>query len=87
MIWQILAAALGGLVAHQTIHVTARISHGWRNLAEHAVGVVGAYPFFLIFRRSLRNGVDRSDSAYWLAFLWFGAGVALGWLVDTLRGE
>jgi hypothetical protein len=85
MIIEILVSVVAGLAAHQTISITARMPDGWRNIVEHAIGVTGAYPVFLLFRRRLGNGRDRSDAAYWLAFLWFGMGVALGWLVDTFN--
>jgi len=72
-----------GLLAHQTRRVTCNLPHGWRNLSEHVIGVVAAFPAFLLFRRKLRNGKDRSDVAWWLAFLGVGLGVAGGWLLDT----
>lgn len=83
MIVEFLASILGGIAAHQTRRITEQLTPGWRNITEHGVGVLCVYPFFLWFRRSLRNGKDRSDAAYGMAFLGVGIGVAFGWLIDT----
>lgn len=85
MIWEILIAAVTGFVTHQSIAVTARMPDGWRNLTEHAIGVAAAYPLYLLFRRRFTNG-NGANASYWLAFVFVGMGVALGWLLDTLHG-
>lgn len=84
MIIEFILSVVIGLVAHQSITVTARMPDGWRNIVEHAVGVTATYPAFVLFRRRLKNGTG-AEAAYWLAFLGVGIGVALGWLIDTLR--
>lgn len=83
MIWEMLAAIGMGFVAHQTILITARMPIGWRNITEHIIGVTAAYPSFLLFKRRLTNG-NGASAAYWLGYIFFGMGVAVGWLVDTL---
>jgi len=78
---------LVGLLLHQTASITHKMPP--EQLSGTTVGVLGTLPLFSLWLRRLdgiKNPYTRATSAYLLAFLGVGSGVALGWLVDTLFG-
>jgi membrane associated rhomboid family serine protease len=83
------AAALAGYAAHQT-HRWFEMSFngGLGLLARYAFGVSLVYQFARSIFQSLDGEDDmrRFDLAWWGAFVPFGAGVLIGWIVDRSRG-
>jgi uncharacterized membrane protein AbrB (regulator of aidB expression) len=82
-----LAAAIGGLLLHQTASVTHKMPKGWQQLAGTAIGVEGTFPFFVLFLRRMglhKDKIFMISLAYQAVFLAVGCGVALGWVLDTL---
>ena len=86
-------AILGGLLSHQTkiIIDTAVAAPGWNRLTTATAGVFLAYPFVEYFTLTLCDHYLEIDVprmrpllrlGYFGAFLFFGLGVALGWLID-----
>lgn len=90
LIVELLIAMAGGFVMHIARRKTNKMPHGWRELTNYAMGVAGSFPFVWIFWRGVGEEVKPSKRgfiAYLLGFLGVGAGVALGWLVDTFTGK
>jgi hypothetical protein len=89
LIAEILLASTGGLLLHQAKRITIRAPHGWRELTDHTIGVVGTLPFAWLFWRRLDTAKPphRAIAACLLAFLCVGIGVAFGWLLDTLQDK
>lgn len=90
MLIETILAMLGGFGLHQTKRVVDHMPTGWDRLASFAIGVAGALPFVALFWTRLGDEVKpakRGFTAYLLGFLTVGCGVALGWLVDSLRNE
>lgn len=86
MIFDFLIDVFLGLVLHQSRHVTEKLPDGWRDLTDHAVGVVGTSPAYVFHWHRLKNVTDpfeRGFLAFVLSFCGVGSGVALGWLLDT----
>lgn len=84
-------ASVAGYAAHLLRRYTDSLAHGWRDLSNYAIGIVGAFPFALLFYRSQprdeRDNSNRFIVAYIMAFVSFGAGVVFGWLLDTVASE
>ena len=81
---------LGGLLLHQTRRVVERMPSGWERLASYAIGAAGAFPFIGLFWSRLGDEVKpvkRGFAAYLMGFLSVGAGVALGWILDSLKKD
>lgn len=84
-IWSFLA----GLGLHQTASFTRKLPHGWEQLAGTTIGVIGTSPLFVLWLKKLngtRNPFTWAVSAFFLAFLGVGSGVAFGWTLDTIFG-
>lgn len=82
-----LAAAVGGLLLHQTASITHKMPKGWQQLAGTTIGVEGTFPFFVLFLKRLgynKDAIFMVSLAYQAVFLAVGCGVALGWIIDTL---
>lgn len=84
MINKILIATLGGLAGHQSRRFTRHMEPGWRNLIEHAVGGALLLPFLLMFIDNDEHHREKTTLAYLAALFSVGAGVALGWILDSL---
>jgi len=85
MITKILIASLGGLAGHQSRRFTRNMEPGWRNLIEHAVGGALLMPFVVLFLDTDdKTQNERVTFAYVTALFSVGAGVALGWIIDSL---
>lgn len=87
----IVMASVAGYVAHQTRRYTDILAHGWRDLVNYAIGVVGSIPFAVLLLRlqPRQDGDDESRClvAMIIGFVSFGAGVVLGWLLDTINTQ
>lgn len=87
---EIILTTLAGFLAHRGKRYTDRFPDGWRELANYSIGVAAVLPFVGLTWRGLRGvkgEAKRGALAYLLAFFSFGAGVAAGWVADTLKGE
>jgi len=85
----LLSAALGYMM-HQSANYTDKLPDGWRELTDHAVGVVFSLPAFILWFIRLRdvdNLMNRAVLAYVCSFAGVGSGVAAGWMVDTFTGK
>jgi len=92
MIPTLISAVLGGFIAHKSNDVFDSMpgvfSGGWREITGHIIGVLGAYPFLEMLYPAF--GIPRSlfpklRASYLIAYMFFGIGVALGWLYDTIQ--
>jgi len=89
MLREALWIAAYGFAAHQTRNLVERIEHeSWDRLTSYSVGLVLWYLAFRVILRRTAQPVDLKhvDAAFALSALAFGAGTALGWFVDFLRG-
>jgi len=94
MIVLMLISIVGGLVIHQTRRFTDSLARGWSDMTNDAIGVLAAFPFAFLFYRWTRpndGGVTMDEDAkftiaYFFGFVFFGIGVVLGWLIDTIKG-
>ena len=84
MMIESLLATVGGFFMHQLRRITEKFPNGWEQLTSYVIGVLGVLPFFLLFVRRLKKREYRCFISFVFAFLFAGAGVALGWLVDTM---
>jgi hypothetical protein len=85
----ILSSVLGFLL-HQTRRYTDPLPHGWRELTNYAVGVVGTGPAFILWWARLRdvsNPLNRAFLAFLLSFTGVGSGVAAAWMLETLQED
>ncbi len=75
-----LLAGVVGYHAHKLREPTERFANGWGSLARRVIGVVMVYPFAKALYHKA-GGVDGEafTVGYWLAYLPFGIGNALGW--------
>lgn len=67
---------------HFTYLLTGRLSSGWSQLSAYTLGVIFAFPFVSIIHDDLADIKDpqkRFTAAYFLAYLAFGVGTAIGW--------
>lgn len=90
LIVELIVATIGGFILHLFRGHTNRMLHGWRELTNYAMGVAGSFPFVWLFWRGIGEDVKpgkRGFMAYLLGFLGVGAGVALGWVVDTFKED
>lgn len=72
---------------HQTKKHTDAMPYGWDRLASYTIGIVGTYPFVMLFWQRLKGNKHRSSLAYLLGFLGVGVGVAAGYWLDTVDQE
>ncbi len=74
-------AATAGYLAHQLRGHTERFANGWASMARHVIGVVCVFPFALLVFKETEGAqpAARFTAAYFLAFLFFGIGNAIGW--------
>lgn len=89
MIFRLSLATLTGCVAHLTYTVTGALPNGLSQLVAYTLGVSFAYPFVQATHDDLsdiQNPHTRLFSAYFLTYLAFGAGTALGWRIYPLPG-
>ena len=87
---ELLIASLSGLILHQSTRYTDRMPDGWRELSNYAIGVSGSLPIIGLFwwrLAEIKTPWKRAFVSYLLGFLGVGAGVAGGWLIDTIRRE
>jgi polyferredoxin len=71
-----------GYFAHWTYLLTGRLSNGWSQLSAYTLGVLFAFPFVAIIHNDLadiKEPKKRLTAAYFLAYLAFGIGTAIGW--------
>ena len=80
-------SALAGFGLHQTASITHKMPEGFEQIFGTTIGVVGTSPIFAMWLRRLsgiKNPFTWAISAFFLAFLGVGCGVAFGWLIDTI---
>lgn len=88
MIFDLIISAIFGLAAHQTRRITEVMPHGWQNLSEHAIGVLGLlvlWPHWYSRLTGFEHGKKRGWVSLALSALGFGIGVAAGWVADGER--
>lgn len=89
MIVHLLLGMMGGYFGHFTYMLTGRLSVGWSQLSAYTLGVVFAFPFVLVIHHDLediRKPSRRLTAAYFLAYLFFGIGTAVGWVLHPDLG-
>lgn len=82
MILHLLITVACGYFCHWTYLLTGRLSDGWSQLSAYTLGVIFAFPFVAIVHSDLADIEDprkRLTAAYFLAYLAFGVGTAIGW--------
>jgi hypothetical protein len=85
----LLSAALGGFL-HQTRHYTDHLPHGWREMTNYSLGVIGTGPAYILWwlrLKDVNNPLNRAFLAFILAFIGVGSGVAAGWMLDTFQSD
>ena len=92
MIPTLIVDIFGGFVTHRVNDVFDSLPHvfsgGWREITGHIVGVLATYPFLEMIYVTFgipRELFNKLRAAYLMAFTFFGVGVALGWLYDTVK--
>lgn len=92
MIPTLITSSLGGFLTHRVndlFDVLPRVfSGGWREITGHIVGVLATYPFVELLYHAFdvpRELYPKLRAAFLMAFTFFGVGVALGWLYDTIQ--
>jgi polyferredoxin len=76
-----------GYFAHFTYLLTGRLSCGWSQLSAYTLGVLFAFPFVAIIHNDLTDIKEprkRLTAAYFLAYLAFGIGTAIGWVFHPM---
>lgn len=89
LVFHLFMAFLTGCVCHLTYAVTGTLPNGLSQLVAYSLGVIFAFPFVQAAHEDLadiRDPGKRLFSAYFLAYLAFGAGTALGWRVYPFPG-
>jgi hypothetical protein len=89
MILHLFAAVLAGYFAHYTYLLTSRLSNGWSQLSAYTLGVLFALPFVRMVHDDLAevgNPAKRLTAAYLLAYLAFGVGTTIGWVLHPVDG-
>lgn len=87
---ELLISIVGGLLLHQSKRIVDRMPGGWDRMSAYAIGYLGTLPFVSLFWRGLGDEIKpakRGFAAYMLGGIGVGAGVALGWLIDTLKED
>lgn len=87
VLFDFLLSMLAGLGLHQTASITHKMPEGFEQIFGTSIGVVGTAPVFGLWLRRLhgiKNPFTWAISAFFLAFLGVGCGVAFGWLLDTI---
>ena len=82
-------AAGSGYAAHQTRRYYLHLSNGMIQMISYSIGALSVLPFAMWIWAHLHDGHEQSDArrldlyaaSYLLAFLSFGAGVFVGWVV------
>jgi len=91
LLGHMLIAAGGGFIVHLTrrYYENVIIAAAILNLVSYSLGVLGVLPFAMLIWRHLSTEAGtrekRSDlfaASYLLAFLSFGIGVFVGWMVE-----
>ena len=62
---------------HNFFKFLQKYPQGWQRLTCYAIGVLFAFPFFVIHLQD-----EKSENAYMLAFLGSGIGTAFGWMLE-----
>ena len=92
IIFALLFSVISGVAAHLLFYPVVTSWHNERVqlLARPAIGVFTALPAFLVWHNTLVDDdqprTDLAAVSYLTAFLLHGAGVALGYVVDDIRG-
>lgn len=89
MIFHLFFAFCTGCVAHLSYAFTGKLPIGLSQIVAYTLGVIFAYPFVETVHDDLEdidNPRQRLFCAYFLAYLAFGAGTALGWRVYPMSG-
>jgi len=76
--------AILGYVGHQTRdYVTGHMSRDWQDVSNRTMGVLYVFPLALLMFRQLKDDIGNDETrfttAYFLSFLSFGVGVAIGY--------
>lgn len=82
---------LAGLFLHGFKHVQDRypavFTNGWREISSYVVGSVCVVELSALLMREWGASEDerrRARYAYLQTLVWFGGGVALGWVLDVI---
>lgn len=89
MIIHLLLGIMGGYFCHFTYLLTSRLSIGWSQLSAYTLGVCFAFPLVLVIYGDLadiKNPTKRLTAGYFLAYLAFGIGTAVGWVLHPVDG-
>lgn len=86
MILDFFITALFGLGLHQSRRITSQMPQGWENIADHSIGGAGllvAWPYWYARLSDVHSSLVRGWLSLAMSLLSVGAGVVLGWVVDT----
>lgn len=72
---------------HHKTRFIDEYGNGWRQIVSYAVGVLAAFPFFLLHRNKLKETKDAGIIAYLLAFLGSGIGTSFGWMSKDIIND
>lgn len=89
MVFHLALTVFSACALHLTYTITGSLPNGYSQIAAYSIGVTGAYPFVRQIFDDLDDIHDlgtRLLAAYFLAFLAFGMGTALGWRIYPLPG-
>lgn len=89
LLFHLALAVFSGCVCHLSYHLTGSLPNGYSQLTAYTLGVSFAYPFVRVAYDDLddiQEDGTRLLAAYFLAYLAFGAGTALGWRIYPLPG-
>lgn len=82
---------LVGILAHGLKHVQDRypavFTHGWRELSSYIFGSICVMELSALLQRRWGMSVEdvrKSRYATLQTLIWFGGGVALGWVLDAI---
>lgn len=75
-----------GFVLHQTAPLLDVLPSGWMELTSYGIGIIGAFPAGVWVNREFKQLDDdhRFAAAFISLFFSFGAGVAFGYLFNTI---
>lgn len=89
LLFHLVLAVFAGCLGHVTYFITGSLPNGLSQITAYTLGVCFAFPFVRVAYDDLDDIQDsgtRLLAAYFLAYLAFGAGTALGWRIYTIPG-
>lgn len=87
LLFVFVTAMLGGFCLHLAGGLFDVMSARWSTLARYASGVMCSFPFCLVIFCivDIPDDITRFIVSYLLGFGFFGAGVFVGYWIDTIR--